>query len=354
MRRRPVQRGAGLERGLPHPLEIDMDGEIRLARFRQRSDELMPLHRLQRIAEAGTRRAVIDEQRRPACRSEMAGKLRDDIERDRRLLEHSADRCGDLQRAPSRSRHAEGEVAVIVEPDQPLAPAFGRHHELVERQGVEELVGDRDDRAVERAGHRIVPDRFEPFQRRRLPATQDGAGLDEMNGQRRMEARHDPRRPQHIGHQRAAPRPELDEAEPCRRAHRLPGMGRPEPDQLTEHLADFGRRGEVAPGPERIARHVIAVAGMAERQRHVAADADRPFQPDQLDDLGLERGHARASPGASCLLRSTSHRPAKNTGSESSMPMVIPPESASTEVPNRKPSCGSGSRKNSQTIRATA
>ena len=36
------------------------------------------------------------------------------------------------------------------------------------------------------------------------------------------------------------------------------------------------------------------------------------------------------------------------------MPMVMPPPSASIEEPNRNPSCGSGSRKISQTIRATA
>ena len=280
--------------------------------------------------------------------------LPDDVERQARLLEDGPGRRRDAQRLLTRGSQTEGEAATRIEPDEPLAPALRRHHELVERQGIEEFIGDDDHGAGQGVADIVVPDRIGALQRGRLPLAQNRAGLDEMHRDRLAKARDDPGRPQHVGHQRAPPRPELDQAQSRGCPHRLPEMGCPEPDQLAEHLADLGRRGEIALLPEGIARHVVAMARMAERKAHVAADADRSLLPDQLDDLGLEGIHARTSPCGPRRLRSTSQRPAKKTGSESSMPMVMPPESASTEVPNRKPSCGSGSRKNSQTIRASA
>src|SRR3546814_4274742 len=58
-------------------------------------------------------------------------------------------------------------------------------------------------------------------------------------------------------------------------------------DQLAEHLADFGRRDEVAAAAERIARGVIGL----DAGRHVALDRDRPRGGDLGGELSPERRH---------------------------------------------------------------
>ena len=167
---------------------------------------------------------------------------------------------------------------------------------------------------------------------------------------------------QGVGHQRAAPRPELDQPDARRRADLAPDFGRPQADQFAEHLRDFRRGDEIAVGAERIARGVIALGRMGQGERHVALDRDRPFVGDDFADVVLERWRSccvrscdsvmvppppndlpRAGRGARNKQSRTT--PSRTSGAESSMPMVAPP--------NRKPSCGSGSRKNSQKMRAT-
>ena len=52
---------------------------------------------------------------------------------------------------------------------------------------------------------------------------QSRAGLDQMDREAGAEFWHDVRGAQHVGHQRAMAGAKLDQAERCRRAHRLPG-----------------------------------------------------------------------------------------------------------------------------------
>src|SRR5829696_7266664 len=165
---------------------------------------------------------------------------------------------------------------------------------------------------------------------------------------------------QEVGHEGAAAWPQLDQPDRLGRAHQAPDLGGPEADQFAEHLADLGRGREVALRSERIAGCVIAMLGMAEAQGHVALDREWPLQGDDALDLVEEGRHAdvgRASASGRVEPRAASQmatRPTTAMGKESSMPMVMPPPSASSDDPNRKPSWASGSRKNSQMMRAVA
>ena len=67
---------------------------------------------------------------------------------------------------------------------------------------------------------------------------------------------------QRVAHQRAAAGAELGEHEGVGAALVGPDLGRPEADQLAEHLADLGGGDEVARRAERIAGGVVAVLGM--------------------------------------------------------------------------------------------
>ena len=111
----------------------------------------------------------------------------------------------------------------------------------------------------------------------RLPLAllQRRADLDQMHHDRRAEGRHDLRGAQRVEHHGAAAGAKLDQAHILRRAHLPPDRGGPQPDQLAEHLADLGRGDEVAVGAERVARHVVAVVGMGEAQRHELPDRHR-------------------------------------------------------------------------------
>ncbi len=197
------------------------------------------------------------------------------------------------------------------------------------------MPGDRDAARVER---------------RALAALEPGARFNEMRLQGRVESGQRPRRPHCVGQHRSAARPELDQLHGRRRSHLPPHPRRPQSEQFAEHLADLRRSDEIAGAPERIAGHVVAMLGVSEAERHVARDRDRPARGDDGAQLGFERGH-RSSPQASrsggrrsAMARKTS--PARNIGIDSSMPIVNPP--------HRKPSCASGSRKNSQNARISA
>jgi hypothetical protein len=145
-------------------------------------------------------------------------------------------------------------------------------------------------------------DRSGPRQGVFLDGPQHRAGLNEVRRHAHARRRR-PQRPQDVRHQRSAAGPEFHEGQRIRPPHRAVDVGGPGPDQLAEHLADLGRRGEIALGAEGIARPVVAVNWMAEAESHVAIDADRPVLADQGCDLGSEGRHAsagasRASPAA--------------------------------------------------------
>ena len=86
---------------------------------------------------------------------------------------------------------------------------------------------------------------------------------------------------------------------------------------------------------------------MAEAQLHVLPHRHRPGQRDAPADFGFERrddAMFRLRSGGRCSAAAMKAKPVSISGTDSSMPMVNPPQ--------RNPSCGSGSRNNSQTIRA--
>jgi hypothetical protein len=63
LRRWPRNGGAGVASGSCEGVEVDMRGQVGLARFGERIGELAATDRLQRVAAAG--RTVVEEQRRP-------------------------------------------------------------------------------------------------------------------------------------------------------------------------------------------------------------------------------------------------------------------------------------------------
>ena len=70
---RPVDAGVGGRRRARERGEIDMGGEVGLARLGQRIDELMRLDRLQGLAEGGADIAVINHQRRAVLGDDARG-----------------------------------------------------------------------------------------------------------------------------------------------------------------------------------------------------------------------------------------------------------------------------------------
>ena len=130
-----------------------------------------------------------------------------------------------------------------------------------------------------------------------------------------------------------APRPELDHPDIRRPSEPFPGIDAPEPDDLAEHLADLGRRDEVAAAPERVAAGIVG--GVV--QRHELGQRDRPVA---FDAPGKPRCQAAAH-----WRRTSRKSPATISGRQSSCPIVT--------GPRMNPRCASGSRKSSAKDRAS-
>jgi hypothetical protein len=121
--------------------------------------------------------------------------------------------------------------------------------ELVDRQGVDEFVRDRDDRSVGTSSMRSCHDAVVPSIACCLARS---AGLVSTRWHRNggAEIRDGARRAQRVRRQRAAAGTELDQVH-------APGApiwrqrSRPSADQLAEHLADLGRGREIARRAER-------------------------------------------------------------------------------------------------------
>ena len=191
----------------------------------------------------------------------------------------------------------EPECAGIVKPHAALQPFVALPDELAEGQGVEDLVADDEERLVGQGVHRGVPceDRSAVPQRFLLDGGETGACLDEGKIGFGGEFRCDPADgADHVLHQRAAAGADFGNRHGERFSGRLPCLDQPNGDQFAEHLADFRRGDEVARDAERIARDVVAMQRMAERERHVARDGDRPFALDQRADFLLEDVHNRS------------------------------------------------------------
>ena len=119
------------------------------------------------------------------------------------------------------------------------------------------------------------PVRRVPGEGLRLPRPKRRAGLDEPEARGGEKARHRPRRPERVAHQRPPPRTELDEHEGVGPPLVVPDLRQPQADELAEHLADLGRGGEVPRGAERVAGRVVAEARVPERQRHEGVEPQR-------------------------------------------------------------------------------
>ncbi len=223
-------------------------------------------------------------------------------------------------------------------------PAAAVALELPDRQRVQELVGDQE-KAARRDGIQVlVPGGRGRGERPRLQGAERRARLHEMHAQRAAEIRRHSEGAQRVHHQSAAAGPELHEQHRIGPAHLRPDVGAPKPDQLSEDLAHLGRGDEVAGGAQGIAGRVIAEPRVLHRLR----DGERAGDADPArDEVGEFRHGASAQvAGASRRERPISQRPTMSTGIDSSWPMVRPP--------SRYPSCWSGWRKNSATMRATA
>ena len=222
--------------------------------------------------------------------------------------------------------------AVRIDVDHALTPSPIDEHQLPDREGIQELVGDDDRRPLRHLVDRLVPfDGHWPTHtplalslskdsRRRIavvrPAlhgvgakrlllhrAQRRAGLDQVHGGRGQERRHRPRRAQGIAHQGAAARPELDEAQRRGAAHALPDDSTPHSDQLAEHLADLGRRDEIPARADALRAAPVAVLGMGQAGAHVGIDRQRALPLDA-------RAQDRQQRARLAVLLSAGHRPA--------------------------------------------
>ena len=275
-----------------------MRGDIGLAGVGEHRRELVPPDRLQRLAKGEFRVAIVDGEHHAALGNKAFRQLTHDVERDRRGLEHRAIRPFDRQPGGGRAIKSERQSAIDADADEPLTPLTLIALKLPDRQRVKKLVGENDQRPVIRqALDRGVPCRVlaAVLQGVSLRALEDRAHLDEVHVKAGGEARQRPRRAQRIRHQRAASRPEFDKTDLAGLAQRLPRHRREQTEQLAEDLADF-RRGDEIPGhAEGVARHVVAMTRMPERQCHEAVDANRPIGADFRCDFDFERRHARTS-----------------------------------------------------------
>ena len=131
--------------------------------------------------------------------------------------------------------HPERQPA-ISEAHHPLAPHALAALELTDRDGIEEFIGEKDHRALGRVLQPVMPaGRLAHSFALLLP--QHRAGFDEVEtgggGEGGSSLAHGA---QHVGHQRAAPRSEFDEAEGWRLAHGGPCAHRPYADELAKNL----------------------------------------------------------------------------------------------------------------------
>ncbi len=237
---------------------------------------------LKGIAGVAAQVTVVDDQRGAVLIADAGCDLHDIGIRP--PLEHRADRCGTHQRRQQdfKTRHrlgggAEHQRAVAVDFHHALVPAGLALHHLMDRQHVEILVGENDRGTVGHLVDVVVPgDVAHARQDSLLLVAQHRIDLDQVDAERLIQRRQHPQRAQRIRHHGAAAGSELDQPQQRWRIDRLPYRRRPQPEQFAEHLAHFGRGGEVALASQRIARNIIAVLGMRQAQFHVAPDRHRP------------------------------------------------------------------------------
>ena len=126
------------------------------------------------------------------------------------------------------------------------------------RQGVEELVGDQQQRSGRHLAEPGRPKWVESGEASGLCRPQPLTGLDQVKAQSVVKTRDGTRGAQGIGEKGAAPGPELDQTERRRPPEVEPCLGQPCPHHLAECLAELRRRHEIAVRSERVALAVIA------------------------------------------------------------------------------------------------
>ena len=323
LRQRPMRRGAGRAGGRGQGREIHMRGEVGAAGLGQRVGRAR-----RRASPAGCRRgrsrpgrnrgtAAAPPWRRAGGRGARHGLARP------RPISRTAPSGG--RRAGGRRRGTLDEGAVGHEA---LRPAVAAADELADRQGVEELVGQQDQRAVAAGSPPSSCQAAPPAQQRLLRGAQRGARSrpDAAAAAARKPGTTSADGAQRVGHQRAAAGARLAQSTGSGRAHLLPGHRR------TRRRGTRRRPGEISgavvksPPPKGSRAGVIGRGG----PRHEGVEPLHAAQAGDGDRPGAQHQPER--------------RPA-SIGSDSSWPIVAPAK--------RKPRCASGWRKNSPMMRAT-
>ena len=230
--------------------------------------------------------AVIDEQGDAAGVRQAGAEAGGDLLGRLADLDHGVERGGDAERGGEALDEGAG-GAGDAGGDVTFHPAGGAADELADRQGVEELVGEQDERAVGQVGEVVMPGgagqgmERNDLQRLGLLGAQAGGELDQMElgggGKGGGDAAG---QPPGVGHQGAAAGAELGEDDGVGAAELLPRDDRPGAEQLAEDLADLGRGGEVG---ERVVGGVVKRVGAG----HEGVEA-----------LGFaENGHRQAATG---------------------------------------------------------
>ncbi len=184
---------------------------------------------------------------------------------------------------------------IVVECYHALMPAFVLPDILAKRQGIEKLIGQQQERLVEKSAAEMV-----------FPAEREGGlrqGLLLCGFERRagFHQHHFGVRgkfavclcgTQGVGHQGAAPRPQFDQAQGLRLAQLVPHRHAPGAEQFAEHLRDFRRGDEIARASDRITCGIDAVIRVMQRQRHELRDGNRPLGRNQPRNALAEQVHA--------------------------------------------------------------
>ena len=276
--------------------EIDMCGQVGRSRRCKRVRGPALAQRLQAVAGRAFGGAVIEEQRHAGMAQEPRGQFAGD----------GAGRFADLHDL------ALGRVPVqrpgrlldkTVRPHEPLRPAIAAADELADRQGIEELVGQQQQRGVGQGIQPVVPACLRPGQPFRLHGPQPRRGLDQVHTQSGPEIRRHPADgAQRVRHQRAAARPGLRQHNRVGPAEQRPAYRRPGAEHFAEGLADLGGCREIG---ERVAVGVICRIGARhERVQPLSQWAHHAWQPAGR----AERARCRRSPSAPTAAAPSSRR----------------------------------------------
>ena len=200
-----------------------------------------------------------------------------------------------------RRRRAEAlDEPVAVAVDVHLAHAIGGHHDRVDRQRVEQLVGEHDaPHAGRHAGGRAGQPRGVRPEGGRLGGPRRRTALDQRQAQRPVEVGAGRRQVvQDVAGQAPAPGARLHQGRRAAGGGQPPHLGELARQQRAEHRSavDAGKEIARATGPP-VGAGVVAELRMVERQVHVLRERQRTLRADPPDDELAER-HGPAAAGA--------------------------------------------------------